>query len=191
MNCFLACRLPADSAALLAAFVESELHGIAGVQWVPQQKFHITTHFFGNRDGEEFCRTVSDIVQPLCASNMPLELTFDHLGAFSHRGNPHSVLFAGIADPEGAFEECVMEIRDALGQHGIAGERTALVPHCTIGRTHHPLQGESAAMWAAACQKDIGNAAFTIPGLSLMQTVPGNGGSQYVSVAELPFSTMY
>ncbi len=188
MNCFLACRLPADSAAHLADYVAAELGPIPGVQWVTHDKFHVTTEFFGNQDSSAFCARVSGIVEPVCAGYAPMELAFDRLGSFSRRDNPHAVLYAGIADTDGALEDLVREIRAVLQDQGIAGERSAFVPHCTIGRTHHSLKDAAALRWEQACLKEIGGQTFAIPSLSLMQTVPGNGGSRYESVCELPFS---
>lgn len=187
MNCFLACSLPDASGEYLATYVQSVLSPLTRVQWVSQEKFHITTEFFGNRDSKEFSTQVRELVEPICKAHPPVELLFGNLGTFPHRDNPHAVLYAGIVDTTSALGELVMEIRDVLGHHGIAGERSSFVPHCTIGRTHHPLGAESAAVWRAASVETIGGSSFTIAGLSLMQTVPGNAGSQYVCVAELPF----
>ena len=140
VRCFVAIEMP-----------EPIRQGIAGLQaqlkpfgerisWVRPQNIHLTLKFLGDVDVLQ----LPDLIQALATAvegRGGFDCDVAGLGMLPNQKCPR-VLWAGIADAEGASGRLAKNVGDALIKFGFSGENRKFTPHLTIGRIKAPLSRE-------------------------------------------------
>lgn len=112
---------------------------IAGVNWVPDENFHITLRFIGEVDNAK-ARDIDDVLSTIRAARFDVEL--HGLDTFGGK-TPHA-LFAGVrANP--ALTHLHQKVDAALTRLGHPNDRSKYTPHMTLARLRHAPEHKIAA----------------------------------------------
>jgi RNA 2',3'-cyclic 3'-phosphodiesterase len=101
---------------------------IDGVNWVPDENFHVTLRFIGDV-GNAKARDIDDVLSAIRAPSF--ELALHGLDTFGGK-RPHA-LFAGVR-PCPPLSHLHEKIDAALTRLGLPGDRTKYTPHVTLAR---------------------------------------------------------
>jgi 2'-5' RNA ligase len=112
---------------------------IEGVNWVPDENFHVTLRFVGEVDNAR----ARDIDDALSAIREPsFEMQLHGLDTFGGK-KPHA-LFAGVR-PCPALVHLHHKIDTALKRLGNPSDRSKYTPHVTLARLRHAPEDKLAA----------------------------------------------
>lgn len=103
------------------------------LKWVEPSQAHVTLHFFGALPEEKICE-IKNLVQPVAAMNVPLELKLDTLGFFPDR-KKFRVMWMGLAGDTKKLAALQRRLCDVLVSSGFPIEKREFVPHATIARS--------------------------------------------------------
>ncbi|MEC9003904.1 MAG: RNA 2',3'-cyclic phosphodiesterase [Planctomycetota bacterium] len=107
------------------------------VKWVAAENLHLTLKFLGEVptiELAEICQRVTSAV----ANCEPLEMVFDHVGAFPSAERPRT-LWMGVGAGQEAVFQVHEQVEQALMQMGFRGEHRQFHPHVTLGRLRSSL----------------------------------------------------
>ena len=124
-----ASRPVCKKAAALMKLLGRELEGI---NWVDDNKLHITLQFLGDVE-DTMLAEVCQLTQEAVAEVSPFEICVAGVGAFPEVSRPKS-LWLGVS--EGAAEIIALHqaVQDALSSLPTKRERRGYTPHLTLGR---------------------------------------------------------
>jgi RNA 2',3'-cyclic 3'-phosphodiesterase len=112
---------------------------IGGVNWVPDENFHVTLRFIGEVDNAR-ARDIDDVLSAI--REPEFELHLHGLDTFGGK-KPHA-LFAGVR-PCPALVHLHQKVDAALTRLGHPGDRTRYTPHVTLARLRHAPEEKLAA----------------------------------------------
>ena len=107
------------------------------VKWVAAENLHLTLKFLGEVptiELAEICQRVTSAV----ANCDPLEMVFDHVGAFPSAERPRT-LWMGVGADDEAVLQVHEQVEQALMEMGFRGEHRQFHPHVTLGRLRSSL----------------------------------------------------
>jgi RNA 2',3'-cyclic 3'-phosphodiesterase len=112
---------------------------IEGVNWVPDENFHVTLRFIGDVDNR-VARDIDDVLSTIRAPRFEIQL--HGLDTFGGK-KPHA-LYAGVR-PCPALNHLHEKIDAAMTRLGHPSDRTKYVPHVTLARLKHAPEHKLAA----------------------------------------------
>lgn len=135
------------------------------------QKLHLTLKFLGNVAEDDLGR-VSQALEQLRGRHEPFEVSTSGFGAFPSERRAR-ILWAGLGEGSGTLRAVAQSVEDLLEPAGFEREQRPYVPHLTLGRARDrqtKLDGASVSPPALR---------FTVSGVDLVESVPGEGGVTY------------
>lgn len=153
---------------------------IEGVNWVPDENFHITLRFIGDV-GNAQARDIDDVLSTIRAPGF--ELALHGLDTFGGK-KPHA-LYAGVR-PCPPLVHLHEKIDAALTRLGHPSERTKYTPHLTLARLKHAPEHKLAAF----IQKNnlFECEPFAVTEFGLYSSILHAGGSDYTLERTYPLS---
>jgi 2'-5' RNA ligase len=112
---------------------------IAGVNWIPDENFHVTLRFIGEVDNAK-ARDIDDVLSAVRAPRF--EIALHGLDTFGGK-NPHA-LYAGLR-PCQPLNHLHQKIDAALTRLGCPSDRTKYTPHVTLARLRNAPEHKLAA----------------------------------------------
>ena len=138
---------------------------------VGQEKIHLTLKFLGDV-AQGRLSIVTHALEPLRERHKPFEISTSGFGAFPSERKAR-ILWAGVGEGSGPLRTLAREVEDLLESAGFEREVRPYVPHLTLGRTRgRPVKLDGAERPSPALH-------FTVAGVDLVQSVPGERGVTY------------
>ena len=135
------------------------------------QKLHLTLKFLGNVAEDDLGR-VSQALEQLRGRHEPFEVSTSGFGAFPSERRAR-ILWAGLGEGSGTLRAVAQSVEDLLEPAGFEREQRPYVPHLTLGRA----RGRQAKLDDASLPPPA--LRFTVSGVDLVESVPGEGGVTY------------
>jgi 2'-5' RNA ligase len=146
---------------------------------IGQEKLHLTLKFLGNVAEEDLSR-VKQALRQLRGRHEPFEVETSGFGAFPSERKAR-ILWAGVGEGSGPLRAVAQSVDDLLEPAGFGRERRPYVPHLTLGRA----RGRQAKLDGAGASPPA--LRFTVSGVDLVESVPGEGGVTYSVLETYPF----
>jgi 2'-5' RNA ligase len=189
LRLFVACELPAEMKAALAALQDAlRRQGVPPVRWVRPEGIHLTLKFLGAVSPQRVT-SISVALAPTVEGIRPLELSLGGLGTFGGRRGAR-VVWVGVEGDVERVAELQRRVEAALGRLGFPPESRPFSPHLTLARVpDHVGSGERERLWNLTRALTPPEAApVTLRELSLMRSILGSGGAVYERLAAFPLS---
>ena len=174
---FVALRPPPAIRALLLDAME----GLPGARWQDDEQLHVTLRFIGEVDRRQ-AEDIATALSRIAASAPTVRL--DGAGTFDKRGRIDT-LWARVvpAEPLAALHR---KVDQALARAGVAPDPRRYLPHVTLARFSRTA-GDPALIdrWIAA-HAALASPAFTMPHLTLFESILAHDGAHYEPVARWP-----
>ncbi len=135
------------------------------------EKLHLTLKFLGDVAEDDLSR-VTRALGPLRERHEPFEVSTSGFGAFPSERRAR-ILWAGLGEGSGTLRAVAQSIEDLLEPAGFEREQRPYVPHLTLGRA----RGRQAKLDGASVSPPA--LRFTVSGVDLVESVPGEGGVTY------------
>jgi RNA 2',3'-cyclic 3'-phosphodiesterase len=135
------------------------------------EKLHLTLKFLGYVTEEDLIR-VEQALEQLRGRHEPFEVSTSGFGAFPSERRPR-ILWAGVGEGSEPLRAVAHSVDDLLEPVGFGRERRPYVPHLTLGRA----RGQGAKLDAASVYPPA--LRFSVSGVDLVESVPGEGGVSY------------
>lgn len=146
---------------------------------VGPEKIHLTLKFLGDVAEDDLGR-VSQALEPVREGHEPFEVSTSGFGAFPS-GRRARILWAGVEEGSGPLRALAREVEELLEPAGFEREGRPYVPHLTLGRARgRPVKLKDEGVSAPALR-------FTVSGVDLVRSVPGDAGITYSVLASYPF----
>lgn len=129
-------------------------------KWVPAENLHATVSFLGRIDDERV-DAIHAAVSSATASHPAVPTALTTLGAFP-RERRARVVWAGLADDDGALATLAGGVIDALDAVGFPKEKRPWHPHVTIARLRQPR--------AVTLEAEVEAVAWTVDRLVLTES---------------------
>ena len=143
------------------------------------KKLHITLKFLGNVAEDDLIR-LEQALERLRGRHEPFEVEISGFGAFPSERRAR-ILWTGVGEGSGPLRAVTQSVGDLLEPAGFRRERRAYVPHLTLGRA----QGRGAKLDGASVSPPA--LRFSVSGVDLVESVPGDGGVTYSVLETYPF----
>jgi RNA 2',3'-cyclic 3'-phosphodiesterase len=146
---------------------------------VGQEKIHLTLKFLGDV-AEEDLDTIVKALQPIGEGHEPFEVSTSGFGAFPSVKKAR-ILWTGIGQGSVHLRNVAEEVENLLAPAGFDRENRPYVPHLTLGRSR-----------ARQTKLDTPETSpptlrFTVRGMDLVKSVPGDKGVTYSNLATFSF----
>ena len=183
---FLAFDLPPEIRKIMARVSEELRKSSLDVRWVKVENIHLTVVFMGNIN-EKDITPIGDLVQEVCLSSDPFDVSLKELGSFPNPRNPR-VLWIGL---DGDLERMAL-FRDALQKRlkpfGIKEEKRRFKPHLTLGRFRKYKRGDPQLNNVISRYQDLTDSVFSLNELSMFRSDLKPGGAEYTQLKAWPLS---
>jgi|SRR5713101_478680 len=184
IRAFVALRLSAESAAMVAEFID-EVHSIGGgVRWTHVANLHLTLRFLSDAVPATIIPSLIAALTNISNTTEPFPLIARGTGTFPHPARPR-VFWIGL------HSDCLMRLAErvevATRECGFSAEDRSFVPHLTIGRVRD-RRGLSRIrnVIAAAADRDFGRSL--IDSMALYRSILGRESPTYEVIAHFPFN---
>jgi RNA 2',3'-cyclic 3'-phosphodiesterase len=138
---------------------------------VGQEKIHLTLKFLGDVEEDALGR-VTRALEPVREGHEPFEVSTSGFGAFPSERRAR-ILWAGVGEGSGPLRALARDVEDLLEPAGFEREGRTYMPHLTLGRARgRPVKLDEA-------EKPSPELRFTVPGLDLVKSAPGEHGVTY------------
>ena len=135
------------------------------------EKLHLTLKFLGNV-AEDDLIPVEQALEQLRGRHEPFELETSGFGAFPSESRAR-ILWAGVGEGSGPLRVVAQSVDDLLEPAGFGREHRPYVPHLTLGRARGPgVKIEDTSV-------SLPTLRFSVSGVDLVESVPGEGGVTY------------
>ena len=134
-------------------------------------KIHLTLKFLGEV-AEDDLGLVMQALEPLREGQEPFEVSTSDFGAFPSQKRAR-ILWAGLGEGAEPLRAVAQSVEDLLEPAGFEREVRPYVPHLTLGRA----RGRQAKLHDTSVFPPA--LRFTVSGVELVQSVPGEGGVTY------------
>lgn len=186
LRLFVACELPDDTRRAFGEIQQTlRRDPIERVlRWVRPEGIHLTLKFLGSVPDEN----VRGITDALAAAIEPFELHVRpaHLGTFG--GSRVRVVWVGLDGDVDGLAALAERVEGAVEALGFARERQPFTGHLTLARVREQAsvaeRREVAALIKRTGIPDLQSMALRE--VSLIESVPGGGGSEYLRLAAFP-----
>jgi RNA 2',3'-cyclic 3'-phosphodiesterase len=160
---------PEVSEALFSA--ARDLPASKAFRLIGPEKLHITLKFLGDVAEDDLIR-VEQALESLRGKHEPFEVSTSGFGAFPSERRAR-ILWAGVGEGSGPLSAVAQSVDDLLESAGFGRERRPYVPHLTLGRA----RGQGTKLDDAGVAPPT--LRFTVSGVDLVESVPGEGGVSY------------
>lgn len=187
MRLFVAAEIPAGVRAALRRMQDILRRADARVTWVPPENIHLTLLFLGDVAGggaPDRVALLRQLLDATVARHAPLVLAADGAGCFGSPRSPR-VLWAGLADANGALARLQADLTGAIRAAGFVVEARPFHAHLTLGRVKAARPAAAAAL--TSLLESAKTTAFgTVPvgSLRLMRSRLEPQGARYETVHE-------
>jgi len=150
-----------------------------GARWVRRESMHLTLAFLGEVS-DSLVPRVGQVLDDVAARHPPHALAVRGSGTFGPLTHPR-VLWAGVADPEGALGRLQRDVTQGLASLGLSPDHERFSPHITLARAKQP-RGDALLEQAAGT---LGGASFgtlEVAELVLFSSESGPSGMRYRAV---------
>jgi RNA 2',3'-cyclic 3'-phosphodiesterase len=154
-----------------------DLPASKGFRLIRPEKLHLTLKFLGDVAQDDL-RRVKQALGPLRGRHEPFEVETSGFGAFPSERRAR-ILWVGIGEGSVPLRSVAQSVEDLLEPAGFGREQRPYVPHLTLGRARGRTMLEDTSVSPPTLP-------FTVSGVDLVQSVPGEGGVSY-SVLETYF----
>ena len=127
--------------------------------------------FLGDVAEDDLSR-VEQALEQLRGRHEPFEVETSGFGAFPSERKAR-ILWAGVGEGSGQLRAVARSVDDLLEPVGFEREKRPYVPHLTLGRA----RGRRAKLDGASVSPPA--LRFTVSGVDLVESVPGEGGVTY------------
>ncbi len=141
LRCFVAIELNDAVRRDLAALRRRLDDGGRGVSWVAPENLHLTLKFLGPTATSDLPR-VGAALQAAATTSGVVDTALAGVGCFPPNGGPR-VIWAGLADDDGALGGLHDACEVALAEIGWPRERRAFAPHITLARIRNSQRGSA------------------------------------------------
>jgi len=146
------------------------------VRWIPEDAFHLTLRWLGDRDGEDRV-AVTAILREVAAEAEPFEAGFGSVGAFPSPRRPRVIWIAVEAGPRLRLLRDELERR--LAREGFGRDERSFRPHVTLGRAKRDASPGAFRAFAATSDRLGVGARFRISSIDLMRSHLEPRGARY------------
>jgi RNA 2',3'-cyclic 3'-phosphodiesterase len=154
---------------------------VAGkVRLTPPANVHLTLKFLGDVSEDDLGR-VAEALEPVREKHEPFEASISGFGAFPSPKKAR-VLWAGISEGSDRLRTLAEDVEEFLEPLGFERENRPYVPHLTLGRA----RGRPVALETVETSSPV--PTFLVRRVDLVQSVPGEGGAAYSTLAAYPLS---
>lgn len=181
MRLFVAVNFPTSIREALSGLVEELAAASLPVRWTPEQNFHLTLRWLGERSARD--RDVAaDVLRRVAADAGPLEAAFGPLGAFPSPRRPHVIWIAVEAGPR--LRLLRDELERQLAAEGFGRDERSFRPHVTLGRARSGARPGAFRPFVAQSGSLGIETSFPIESIDLMQSHLGPDGARYERLVE-------
>jgi 2'-5' RNA ligase len=181
---FIAIQLPPVLAARAFDLLPTSLPALRRVK---AENLHLTLAFLGQTPDERL-GDVTAAAKDAAASVSPFRLVFDRPGRFPERGRPR-VVWLGIADGAVRVLQLGEGVYAGLRSRGLRFDDRPLAPHLTLARVVDDASAAEAKTVGAALEDlVIGNMAFEVREIAVVQSVLSPKGPRYMALATVPLA---
>ena len=179
MRAFVAVFPPAEIQEALASAARG-LPVVGKVRFTPPANVHLTLKFLGDVSEDDLGR-VAEALEPVREKHEPFEASISGFGAFPSPRKAR-VLWAGIGEGSDRLRTLAEDVEQFLEPLGFERENRPYVPHLTLGRARgRPMTLETVETLSPL-------PAFPVRRVDLVQSMPGEGGAAYSTLAAYPLS---
>jgi RNA 2',3'-cyclic 3'-phosphodiesterase len=155
---------------------------IAGdVRLTPTANVHLTLKFLGEVPEDDLDQ-VAEALEPLREEHEPFEAGISGFGAFPSPKKAR-VLWAGVGEGSDRLRALAEVVEKSLEPLGFEREGRIYVPHLTLGRA----RGRPVALETVERTSPV--PSFPVRRVDLVQSVPGEDGVVYSTLAAYPLRT--
>jgi 2'-5' RNA ligase len=184
IRAFVALRLSAESAAMVANFID-ELRGSgAGIRWTRAANLHLTLRFLGDAVAAATIPALATALDKIGNTTEPFPLLAQGTGAFPDLTRPR-IIWIGLRSDR--LIRLAERVEAAARECGFPPDDRPFVPHLTIGRVRDRRRwGGLRDAIAAGAQRDFGHSP--IDSMVLYRSILGRESPTYEAIAQFPFS---
>ena len=156
--------------------------GYEGINWVPEENFHITLKFLGKTPPDQI-RRVSDFLENFTIPLYGFSFAVKDIGFFTRHDVPN-VLWAGIDETEN-LAYLHRKISEALSDRGISKEESSFKPHLTLARMKN-VRNLKNLKKTIAPYKDIFFQEELVSEIVFYESILSPEGAKYIPIVEFP-----
>jgi 2'-5' RNA ligase len=156
-----------------------ELPASKDFRLVGREKIHLTLKFLGDVAENELYR-VTHALEQIRERHEPFRVSTSGFGAFPSARNAR-ILWTGVEEGSERLRAVAKDIEDLLQPAGFDRDAHTYVPHLTLGRT----RGRRTKLDYAGIRPPV--LSFTVSGVELVESAPGESGVNYTILATYPF----
>jgi 2'-5' RNA ligase len=180
---FVAVDVPDDVKAGVAEALEPFRDRIPGARWTRREGWHVTLKFLG-ATWPRMVDPVKEAVGMAAGRSAPFETSVTEIGAFPSARRAR-VLWAGLSDESGRFQEIVKQLDDLLVDDFTPEDRV-FTPHLTVARLQTPRALDEFVPDLPGLA--VASRPFEVAGLVLYQSHPSRQGATYEPLLEAPLT---
>jgi RNA 2',3'-cyclic 3'-phosphodiesterase len=150
------------------------------VRFTAPANVHLTLKFLGDVAENDLGR-VAQALEPIREGHAPFEAAISGFGAFPSAGRAR-ILWAGIGEGSENLRALAQDVEERLEPLGFGREDRAYHPHLTLGRA----RGRPVTLQDAGISPLV--ASFVVYRLELVESVLGETGATYSTLAAYPLS---
>ena len=183
---FVAFDLSPEIGKIMARVSEELRKSSLDVRWVKVENIHLTVVFMGNIN-EANITPIGDVVQEVCLSSGPFDVSLKGLGSFPNPKNPR-VLWIGL---DGDLERMALfrdDLQKRLTPFGIKEETRRFKPHLTLGRFRRYKRGDPQLNEIIRRYNDLTDSFFSLKELSMFRSDLKPGGAEYTKLKAWPLA---
>jgi len=186
---FIAINLPTSLIEALTR-VQQQLQTAQPLRWSKPTQMHLTLQFLGDTPTAKIDPLITALQQEIQGHYQPFGLQAQNLGVFPNLKRP-TVVWAGVGGDLDRLHQLQQSVVAATQPLGLIPEKRAFSPHLTLARTDQRARSTDyrhIAELIGEQQAKIGLiGAFTVNGITLMQSQLRSGGAIYTALAEIAF----
>lgn len=158
--------------------------GKVDVNWVAEEKLHLTLKFLGDTD-EGLISRIKEELSRVSSAHMPFNIKVYGAGVLPDLRRPR-VVFIGLdikVDLADSLKGLQGDIEEAMASLGFKKEDRLFHPHLTIGRVKSP-KGKETLLKMIETLKDRDFGIIDVKKISLIKSELKPMGAQYTHIAE-------
>lgn len=181
MRLFIAVNFPPVVRSDLGDLVRTLADAKLPVRWTPEDNFHLTLRFLGDRS-EEDVEVLGRILREVAAEAEPFRIGFGPVGAFPSPRRPRVIWISVDAGPRLRLLRDELERR--LAAAGFGRDDRSFRPHVTLGRARKDA-APGAFRGFVSLAGDLGlETSVSVDTVDLVRSHRGPDGSRYERLVE-------
>lgn len=176
MRLFIAVDFPPPVRSALGEIVRTLADADLPVRWIPEDNFHLTLRFLGDRPDEDV-EVLRRILLELAADAEPFEAGFGPVGAFPSPRRPRVIWISVDAGPR--LRLLRDELERKLAAAGFGRDERSFRPHVTLGRARNDAAPGAFRSFVALAGGLGLDESFPVDTVDLVRSHLGSDGSRY------------